>query len=366
MKSEVGRRRRALLRRTRIEALGRNIERPWRPTAPSSPIAGDARFRLRLRPSIGLLWAIVFPLVAVYAAHRAFGLGGSSSHDLFDRWLNDGLLWIAAIACLFGALRQTRGRAAWLLVALALASWATGDTIWSIRFGDATAAPPTSISDVFWLAWYPLVVVALVLLVRDRVAGFDLHRWIDGIAVMLIVATPWVGLFLEPVTEHARISTLARALDFTYPLADAILVGAAIGVFALQAWRPSRMWVTLGIALLAMGISDALYSLQAAGSVHDHTVYDVGWVGGACLVAFAAWEPHPGRLEPRPVTGFSAIVLPVTAQLLAAAIQMYAFFYEIPRSERIMTVIVLLIATLQIVLARPRKRRDGARDRSPP
>jgi hypothetical protein len=51
---------------------------------------------------------------------------------------------------------------AWLLVALALASWATADTIWSMRFGDAAAPPPTSISDVFWLAWYPLIVAAIV------------------------------------------------------------------------------------------------------------------------------------------------------------------------------------------------------------
>src|SRR6202020_1704931 len=153
----------------------------------------------------------------------------------------------AAVACAGGALKARRSRAAWLLVSLALAVWAIGDTIWSIRFGDAAAAPPTSISDVFWLAWYPLIIAALVLLVRDRVPGFELHRWIDGVVVMLLLATPWVAVFLEPVSEHAHASTLATVAAFAYPLGDAAIVGATLGVYALTAWRPGRMWLVLGL-----------------------------------------------------------------------------------------------------------------------
>jgi hypothetical protein len=305
-------------------------------------------------------------LIVLYAFHQGLGLGGGGSDAFFDYWVNDGLLWIAAIACLGGALTQTRGRVAWLIVSLALASWAIGDTVWSFRFGNAVSIPPTSISDVFWLAWYPLVVAALVLLVRDRVPGFELHRFIDGVAVMLLVATPWVALFLEPVLEHSHASTLTRTLDFTYPLADAVLFGATLGVFALMAWRPSRMWVALGAALLVMGLSDALYTTDAARHAHDHGIYDAAWVAGATLVAFAAWEPHPGHLEPRRVIGWRAIILALMAQVLAASIQIYAFFHEIPRSERILTVIVLLIAMFQIVIARPRGEADEAGGRQPP
>jgi hypothetical protein len=318
------------------------------------------------RPRIRLLWAVMAVLVALYALHQAVGLGGPGSHSFFDRWLNDGLLWASAVACLGGALRQTRGRVAWLLLSLALASWATGDTIWSIRFEGAASLPETSISDVFWLAWYPLVVAALALLVRDRVPGFELHRWMDGIAVMLLVAAPWVTLFVQPVVAHSNVSMLAGALDFTYPLADAVLFGATVGVFALMAWRPSRMWISLGVALLVMGLSDALYSSQAPGHAHVHGIYDAAWVGGAALVAFASWEPHPGQLPPRKVTGWPAIALPLAVEAVAVAIQVYAFFHEIPRSERILTAIVLLISMVQIVLTRPRPEPNRASDRDPP
>ena len=320
---------------------------------------------LRL-PPIAVLWPITAVLVALYAAHQGLGLGGRGVDGLFDDWINDGLLWCAAVACLGGALRQGRSRAAWLLVALALASWATGDTIWSIRFGDAAAPPPTSISDVFWLAWYPLIVVALALLVRERVPGFELHRWIDGVAVMLLVATPWVALFLQPVAEHSSASGLTVALDFAYPLGDAVLAGAILGVFALMGWRPGRMWLVLGVALTVMGVADAISSVQALAHSHDRGVYDAAWAGAAILVAYAAWQPHPGRLERREVAGWRAIALAIAAQALAVSIQAYAIFDEIPRSERIMTVIVLIIATIQIVVSRPRPRSDSRAQRDAP
>jgi hypothetical protein len=317
-------------------------------------------------PPIGALWAAIALVVAVYAAHELVGLGGRGSDALFNDWINDLLLWTAALACLAGAMRQVRGRAAWLVVSLALVCWALGDTIWSIRFGVGAHAPETSVSDIFWLAWYPLIIAALVLLVRDRVAGFDLHRWIDGIAVMLMVATPWVALFLEPALNHAHTSTLGRVLGFAYPLGDVLLFGAILGVFVVMAWRPGRMWLALGVAVMAMGLADALSSVNAATHANEQGVYGAIWTGGAALVAFAAWEPHPGRLAPRRLTGWSAIALPLTAQLLAAGIQLYAFFHEIARIERILTVLVLLIAMLQIVLARPRAQTERGGDRGPP
>ena len=313
--------------------------------------------RLRL-PPIRVLWPITAVLVAGYAVHQVFGLGGPSLNALFDDWINDGLLWCAAVACVLAAVRSTRSRAAWILIGLGLVSWATGDTIFSVRVGAGVAPPPTSISDIFWLAWYPLVVAGLVLLVRDRVAGFELPRWIDGLAVMLLVATPWVALFLQPLAEHTDASGLAVVLDFAYPLADAILVGTVLGVFALMDWRPGSMWVALGIALMAMGIADAIYSLQALGHSHERSVYGAVWVGAAMLVAYATWRPDPGRLEPRDVTGWRAIALPLAAQGVAVSIQIYAIFHEVPTSEHILAVLVLIIATIQIVVSRPRPQSD--------
>ena len=310
-----------------------------------------------------LIWPVFAVLLALYAAHQAFGLGGTGTDTLFDDWLNDLLLWASAAACLAGALRARRGRWAWILVTAALASWAIGDTIWSIRFGPSGDGPLTSISDVFWLAWYPLVLGALALLVRDRVPDFELDRWIDGVAVMLIVTIPWVALFLAPVHEHTHVSALGDAVDFAYPLGNAVVFGTTLGVFALMGWRPGRMWLIFSLGLAVMGLADATYAVQAIGPGHTPSAtYSSAWVAGAMLVAYASWQPHPGKLKPRPVYGWPAVALPLAAQGLAAAVQIYGFFVEIPRSERILTLCVLVIAMVQIVVTRPRR---PSSDRSP-
>jgi hypothetical protein len=108
-----------------------------------------------------------------------------------------------------------------------------------------------------------------------------------------------------------------------------------------------------------MGVADAISGTQALAHSHDRGIYDAAWAGAAMLVAYAAWQPHPGRLERREVIGWQAIALAVAAQALAIGIQTYAIFYEVPRSERILTVIVLIIATVQIVVSRPRPRSDS-------
>jgi hypothetical protein len=299
-----------------------------------------------------MIWLGLIIVALVLAVHGVSGFGGAATHDFLDNWVSDGAIWVAAGMCLAGALRAEHTRAAWFLVAAALASWAIGDTLWSLR-GDPSVV--TSVSDVFWLAWYPLIVAALVLLVRDRVPGFELHRWIDGVVVMLIVATPWVALFLQPAAQSAHASSLADAVDFAYPLGDAVIVGAMLGVLALMGWRAGPMWFALCLGFATLGIADAIYSVDALGhSYSAETSFDALWLAGLLLIAYAAWLPHPGRLEPVTVTGWRAIALPLAAQCFAVGLQIYGLFAYVPPSERILTIVVLLIAIVQIVVTRPR------------
>ena len=189
-----------------------------------------------------VVWVGLIVVAIALAIHGVTNAGGETAHDVLENWVSDAAVWTVAIMCLVAAVRARHNRAAWFLVATALVLWAIGDTLWSLR-GDPDVV--TSISDVFWLAWYPLIVAALVLLVRDRVPGFELHRWIDGVVVMLVVATPWVALILQPAAEHSSANTLADAVDFAYPLGDAIVVGATLGVLALMGWRAGPMWTAL-------------------------------------------------------------------------------------------------------------------------
>lgn len=196
--------------------------------------------------------------------------------------------------------------------------------------------------------------VGLVLLVRERVRGFEFHRWMDGVAVVLVVMTPAVALIVQPVAARSSDGTLGTIVDFSYPILDVLLLGGILGVCGLLAWRPGRIWTLLGLGCGLIALADAVFSVQQArGDLLDGD-YEFLWSIGALLIAAAAWASRPSDQERPEVYGWRAIVLPVAAQLCAAAIQVYAFFHEIGSSERLVTLIVLVVATVQIVISRPR------------
>ena len=53
-----------------------------------------------------------------------------------------------------------------------------------------------------------------------------------------------------------------------------------------------------------------------------------------------------------------AIALALFAQALAIGIQIYAIFREVGKSERIVTIVVLVVASVQIILTRPRRKEE--------
>ncbi|MFN8027135.1 MAG: hypothetical protein U0W40_12490 [Acidimicrobiia bacterium] len=296
-------------------------------------------------------WGFLGMCIVVLAVHSIVQPGDDQLHNVLDNWVANGAELVAATMCLLGAKLKGKYHSPWTLFGIAMVLWAVGHILWSINGDPATL---TSISDVFWLAWYPLVLTGLAILVRARVPGFEFHRWVDGVVVMLLVATPWIALFLEPAADKSSASTLAAALDFAYPLLDAVVLGAVVGAIALTAWRPGRMWLLLGIGFASLCVADAVYSLEAlARNYTAETGYDALWLLGITLVAYCAWLPRPTRLQAVPLSGWRAIALPVVAQLVAIGIQVYGLFHYIGTGERAITIVVLAIANVQIVATRP-------------
>lgn len=333
------------------------------------PASAPARAREAAAPAapappraLPFAWGILAVLVAAEAIHEVFGVGGPDT--LYADWIHDSVLVVCAMLCLGRAIYEPPGRAAWLTFGAGLACWALGDTLWSIQYGGDPDPPYPTISDALWLAWYPITAVGLALLIRVRVARFELHRWMDGLAVMLVVLTPAAAVVLQPLAEHSSDSTLAEMVDFSYPVLDVLLMGAILGVCGLLAWHPGRVWLTLGLGCLIMTVGDAVFAVQQArGSLLDGD-YDFVWTAGAALIAYAAWLSAEPPHEHVDLVGWRAIALPLAAQVLAAAIQVYGLFHELGSSERVVTLVVLAIASVQIVLSRPRGT-DAGRPRDP-
>jgi hypothetical protein len=197
--------------------------------------------------------------------------------------------------------------------------------------------------------------VGITLLIRVHLPRFELHRWMDGLAVTLLVLAAGFALIIQPVAERAVQGTLATVVDFSYPVLDVLLMGALLGVYGLLGWRPDRMWTLIGVGVLATTIGDATFAIQEARGVADGGRYDFVWTLGALCIAGAAWVTGPGPGDDRAaVTGLRAVMLLLVAQAIAAGIQIYALFGDLARSERIVTLAVLVVTSVQIILNRPR------------
>jgi len=305
---------------------------------------------------LGFVWVVLCALALLEGLHELTGFG---SHELLDNWLHVVVIAASGALCLLRAWQEPRGRAAWAAFGAALAAWAFGDVLWAALYDGDPDPPYPSVGDVFWLAWYPLVAFAIGALIRTRIEGFELHRWLDGLALVLIVIIPGFVFVLDPVAEKAHEGTLATIVDFSYPILDVVLLGALLGVYGVLAWRPGRMWLVLGLGLACITISDIISAVQQErGEISGD--FMVSWTVGALLVAYAAWLSHTHHEVD--VFGWRAIALAVAAQALAAAIQIYGLFGEIGESERVVTLAILAIATTQIIMSRPRKPEDEEPD----
>lgn len=299
------------------------------------------------------VWIVLVALTTLEALGELGWIGGPSTFYRLE--VHDLVLAAATVLIFVRAAFEPIARTAWLSFGLAMAVWCAGTISWSVVYGGLVNPPYPSFADALWLLWYPLMAAGMVFLIRVRFRAFELHRWMDGIAVMLLVLVAGFGLVVQPLADRSAHSGFATAIDFGYPVLDVLLLGSLLGLYGLLGWRLDLMWIFIGLGVVACTSADAAFAVEEARGVVASGHYDFVWTLGALFIAYAAWAGAPIAHEAdRPVTGMRAIALALFAQALAIAIQLVAIFKEIGKSERVVTALVLVIASIQIVLTRPR------------
>ncbi|HEX4126729.1 MAG TPA: hypothetical protein VHX67_04035 [Acidimicrobiales bacterium] len=306
------------------------------------------------------VWLVLGVLTVLEAINDIFDTAGPDW--LWDNWIHNAILGACAALVLARAAFEPIARKAWLAFGMALLLWFIGSVAWAVVYAGNPDPPYPSFADAFWLAWYPLLAIGIFFLIRVRVPQFELHRWMDGIAVTLLVVAVGFVLVIQPATAHRTIGSLATFVVFLYPVLDVLLIGAILGVYGLLGWRPDTTWVLIGLAILSSSVADAVFAIEQveARAVVSANNYNFIWTAGALLIALAAWVRAPEADESQTVVGMRAVALALFAQALAIFIQVYAIFHEVGKSERIVTIVVLVVASVQIILTRPRRREDVA------
>ena len=288
-------------------------------------------------------------LLGLYVVQTLMGRVDGSPWD--DGTLTYNLLLVGAAACCAArGLVSPVERTPWLLLGLASAVWAAGDFYYTFVLSPRDEIPFPSLSDAFYLAFYPLAYVALALLLRRRVEHLHGSLWLDGIIGGLVVSALGAAVVFDAVLDSTGGSKLVVATNLAYPLFDLLLFALLIGVIALNGWRLDRTWTLVAAGFASFAIADSIYLYQAAaGTYVEGKLVDVGWVAAGVFLACAAWQ-RPNRITEARNEGWQAFTLPTIFAFVGLAILVYDHFHKLNTLALVLAWTSLAAVILRAVL----------------
>jgi len=261
-----------------------------------------------VRKAIG---AVLFGGVALVVLYDWAGLGGASLDVAINGVVYDAVIVCAGLACLTRAFRGGPERGAWIAISASIVAWAAGEVWWTLNIEGNPSAPYPSPADIGYLAFYPLAVIGLYLLVRARTEELDRRLWMDGTIAALGTGALGAALLFEFVADRASGSTVEMATTLAYPFGDVVLVSLIVGVIALTRWRPGRTWTLLLGGLAVMAVADVAFTLQGYGTVPGGDWIEPIYLFSAVLLGAEAWQPEadPIRSDAR-FDGWREMIVP--------------------------------------------------------
>ncbi|MGN6586908.1 MAG: diguanylate cyclase domain-containing protein [Solirubrobacterales bacterium] len=274
-----------------------------------------------------MLGALLYGGTVLVVLHDWLRIGGPDLDIAINGVVYDVVVVCAGLACLARALRGGPERPAWLAIGASILAWAAGEIWWTLYIEGNPSAPYPSPADLGYLAFYPLAILGLYLLVRARAEELDRRLWMDGLIAALGTGALGAAFLFEFVADHAAGTGVEVATTLAYPFGDVLLVSLIVGVIALTRWRPGRTWVLLLAGLGVMAVADVAFTLQT----YEATVPDGDWVEpiyliSAMLLGAEAWQPPAKRILPDArFDGWRELVVPgiVATAMIALVVTQY-------------------------------------------
>ncbi|MFD1373318.1 putative bifunctional diguanylate cyclase/phosphodiesterase [Actinoplanes sichuanensis] len=199
-------------------------------------------------------------------------------------------------------------RTAWAFLSAGLLSYAVANLYWWTFVRDLDPEPLITPADPLWLAFYPCLVTALVLVLRHRLPRVSASAWMDGViaagAVASLVSVPVLGA-IEPAPHSTVLGVVVNA---AYPIADIAVAGCLLGAWALSGWRADRV---LGLLIAGMGLfaaADTVSMVLLWEGLDVPAAVDLAWLTALSLLALAARQPSGHTRATRPSLWLSTTV----------------------------------------------------------
>jgi signal transduction histidine kinase len=249
------------------------------------------------------VWASVpqnarLPLLYAVPALLAIAVYLMLSYNLRSAVMYDVIAASSVFAILAGIwIHRPVRKLPWLLLAAGFGLFVAGEITWHVYSYGLGEDPFPSIADLFYLAGYPLLATALLLLARDRGArrGQERAGVLDAAIVTIgAFAISWTFLML-PYAADDSLPVLDRVLSTAYPLMDVLLLTLLVRLLFAPGRRSPAIW------LLALGMTfniaaDVTFlGLEAAGKTTGSWI-DCVWL--LCYVSVGAAALHPSMAAP--------------------------------------------------------------------
>ncbi len=172
--------------------------------------------------------------------------------------------WWASRRCA----QAERLRALWRLMAIALAAELTGDVVQAVYEVGLHRSPYPSLADPFYLAFYALLLLALLRVpVAAVTRGKSVRTMLDGTTIVVGGGAVVWYFVLGPTAVEGGQSALAMAVSLAFPVGDLLLLAGLAAVLLRQSPLALRIPLRLITAAVALGVvADVLYGY---GQLHE-------------------------------------------------------------------------------------------------
>jgi diguanylate cyclase (GGDEF)-like protein/PAS domain S-box-containing protein len=231
-----------------------------------------------------------------------------------------GLLCLSGVGTIIAGVRLHRParKAPWLLLAVALTSFAAGQLSFLVAKQVHAVLPFPSFADAFYLACYPLYAAGMLGFIAARSPHGDRRALIDGLTLTAGLALLSWTFLIRPYVHDPSLTGLQKAVAVAYPLGD-VLVLALLARLLAPGTGGAR-----SVRLLALGAVGVLAADASYGAIQLHGLFsnggptDLGWALFYSAWGAAALQPDMGSLT-EPVPRQQATVSPARLGILMLA-----------------------------------------------
>jgi diguanylate cyclase (GGDEF)-like protein len=282
------------------------------PALARAPRDGVAARRSDAPRAVLTTYTFIGALLAGYFVSLVVRQPGRSG-TWIDAWGVVAVEIVVSGLCLGRALTSHRNRAVSLALGLGILSWSIGDALLTAESAGGASPPTPSVADLFYLAFYPAMYVALVLLMRAHVRKLVPATWLDG-AVAGLGAAAVTACFAFNTVLHSvggDAAAAAVATNLAYPTGDALLLLLVVGGTAIITGRRNPQWLFLagGFAINSVGDTFNLFQTGGATSQLATVLNGIAWPASILLISLSVWL-RPNRVSPLAAEKTAGFLLP--------------------------------------------------------